>query len=265
MAAIPLYQPPIEYPTSDGKPVGETTLHFQVIVDLVQGLQLLYLEDPETWVGGNLFFCYQEGDSSAVVCPDVLLVHGVSKRHRRNYLLWEERTPSLMVEVTSKSTHREDTAKKKKLYERLGVEEYVLFDPYREYLHPPLQGFRLESSRYEPIRLEPDGKLRSRTAGVLLQQEPYGDGGQRLRLFDAGTGAMLLRPEEMAAERRMNELELRKVRDEARRFAETARYADQQAAVARQREAEAEQRATEAEQRTAALEAEIARLRAERG
>jgi hypothetical protein len=27
MTAIPLYQPPIEYPTSDGKPMGETTLH----------------------------------------------------------------------------------------------------------------------------------------------------------------------------------------------------------------------------------------------
>jgi Uma2 family endonuclease len=219
MAAIPLYQPPIEYPTSDGKPMGETTLHRKVIMDLILGLESRFRDDPEVWVGGDLFLYYRKGEPRYVVCPDVLLVHGVRKWDRPVFFLWEERPPSLIVEVTSPSTSDEDTSKKKALYERIGVEEYVLFDPYGEYLTPPLQGFRLERSRYKPIPLEPDGALSSRTAGVSLRREPSTDGdGERLRLFDSRTGAMLLRPEEMEAERRALEQELREVRDEIARL-----------------------------------------------
>jgi len=200
MTAIPLYQPPIEYPTSDGKPMGETTLHRKVMVDLIHGLTHRFQNDPEVWVGGNLFLCYRKGDTSAVLCPDVLLVHGIGKRDRRNFLLWEERPPSLIVEVTSPSTHREDQSKKKGIYEKIGVEEYVLFDPYGESLRPSLQGFRLERSRYEPIPLDPDGTLSSRTAGLSLRREPNGDGeGERLRLVDPATGERLRWPEESEA------------------------------------------------------------------
>ncbi|HYX22924.1 MAG TPA: Uma2 family endonuclease, partial [Thermoanaerobaculia bacterium] len=60
--------------------------------------------------------------------PDVLLAKGVRKWPRPNYLLWQETPPSLIVEVTSEKTRKEDEDKKS-LYERLGVEELILFDP----------------------------------------------------------------------------------------------------------------------------------------
>jgi Uma2 family endonuclease len=218
MTAIPLYQPPIEYPTSDGKPMGETTLHRKVMVDLIHGLTTRFQNDPEVWIGGNLFLCYRQGDTAAVLCPDVLLVHGIGKRDRRNFLLWEERPPSLIVEVTSPSTRREDQSKKKGIYEKIGVEEYVLFDPYGESLRPPLQGFRLERSRYEPIPLEPDGTLASRTAGLSLRREPNRDGeGERLRLVDPATGEGLRWPEEseaLAQRAAVLEAELARLRSE---------------------------------------------------
>ena len=76
---------------------------------------------------------------------------------------------------------------KKKLYERLGVEEYFLFDPFGEYLRPRLQGFRLEDGRYQPLVQRVDGALESRTTGLILRPE-----GSRLRLQYKDTGELLL-------------------------------------------------------------------------
>lgn len=146
------------------------------MVDLIHGLEHRYAAMPDVWVGGNLFLCYEKGNPSAAVAPDVLLARGVEKWPRPNYLLWDEVPPSLVIEVTSKSTRREDLKKKRDVYERIGVEEYVFFDPYREYLRPPLQGLRLHDGVYQPIPLEPDGGLVLQTVGIKLLPE-----GERLR------------------------------------------------------------------------------------
>jgi len=191
MSAFPLEQE-IEYPTSDGQPMAETTLHRKVMTDLIEVLERRYADVPDVWVGGNLFLCYEKGNPAATVAPDVLLAKGVTKWDRPNYLLWEERPPSLVVEVTSRKTRREDEGKKKAIYERIGVEEYVLFDPFGEYLRPRLQGFRLESGRYQPIPLQKDGTLPSRTTGLTFRPE-----GERLRLVDTATGEPLLWDEEI--------------------------------------------------------------------
>ena len=70
MAAIPLEkQQPVEYPTSDGKPMAETTLHRVVMQDLIHGLESHFRAVPDVWVGGNLFLCYQEGNPGAALAP----------------------------------------------------------------------------------------------------------------------------------------------------------------------------------------------------
>jgi Uma2 family endonuclease len=199
MGAIPLEQE-IEYPTSDGQPMAETTLHRKVMNDLIEGLENRYADAPDVWVGGNLFLCYERGNPSACCAPDVLLAKGVAKWNRPNYLLWEETPPSLIVEITSRKTRREDLRDKKPLYERLGVEEYVLFDPYGDYLRPRLQGYRLERGRYQPIPLEEDGSLLSGATGLTFRPE-----GERLRMVDTATGEPLLWPEEEARARRAAE------------------------------------------------------------
>ncbi|HSK77996.1 MAG TPA: Uma2 family endonuclease, partial [Thermoanaerobaculia bacterium] len=88
---------------------------------------------------------------------------------------------------TSRSTRDEDEGKKRELYERLGVAELVLFDPYGEYLDPRLQGYRLQQGRYRRIRLNADGSLDLRTAGVTVRPE-----GARLRMVDTATQEKLL-------------------------------------------------------------------------
>lgn len=183
MGAIPLYHEEIEYPTSDGEPIAETGIHVDVIFELVDALERRYRHVPDVWMQANFFLCYEEGNPRAFVCPDVALTRGIPKGPRDNYLLWQERAPSLILEATSPTTAREDLGKKKGIYERIGAEEYLLFDPRDEYLKPRLQGYRLEGSRYVPILPEPDGSLLSRTTGLLFRPE-----GSRLRLTDAATG-----------------------------------------------------------------------------
>ena len=208
--SIPL-QNEIHYPESDGRPMGETEIHAQVLEDLRFALLRRYADVPDVYVWGNLFFYYREGDPKACVCPDVFLVKGVGKRtdnRRRTYKLWEEdgRVPSLVIELTSESTREEDS-EKKRLYERLGVEEYFLFDPFAEYVRPRLQGFRLEEGRYQSIPQRVDGSLESRTTGLILKPE-----GPRLRFWDKETGTALLNAAEadearLAAEERVRSLE----------------------------------------------------------
>ena len=188
MGAIPLHHEEIEYPTSDGQPMAETTLHRKVMTDLIEGLERHFREAPDVWVGGNLFLYFERGNPRAVVAPDVLLVKGVPKWDRPIYKLWEEgEPPSLVVEVTSEKTRKEDLSDKRDKYLRLGVEEYFLFDPYGDYLEPRLQGYRLERSRYVPMTPEPDGSLLSRTTGLRLEPE-----GVKVRLVNPATGERLL-------------------------------------------------------------------------
>ena len=219
MSAIP-FQRDVEYPDSDGQPMAETDIHRDEMLDLIKALQRRYQDVPDVYVSGNLFLYYVQGDPRAVVAPDVFLVKGVEKKRRRTYKLWEEgRPPSLVIELTSDSTQDEDLSRKKLCYERLGVEEYFLHDPYQDYLDPSLQGFRLVNGRYRRIAAEADGSLRSLTTGLLLRTE-----GKRLRLVDAATGEPLPWIEERDAEilqeraaRRALEEELERLRRELKR------------------------------------------------
>jgi Uma2 family endonuclease len=184
------------YPESDGQPMGETELHREEMTYLIQALQSRYRETPDVQVGGNLFLYYIPGDPRAVVSTDVYVTLGIPKGLRRVYKLWEEgKAPSLVIEVTSDSTRDEDLSRKKVCYERLGVEEYVLFDPLGEYLEPRLQGYGLVQGRYQPIPREIDGALLSRTTGLRLKPE-----GHRLRLVDPATGEPLMSDQEVREE-----------------------------------------------------------------
>ena len=108
----------IEYPTSDGKPMAETEVHRQIMFDAIETLQDRYSDDPNVYVSGNLLLCYEEGSGRKHVSPDVLVAFGVPKLPLRdNYLLWKEgKGPDVVLEITSKTTRREDETKKRLLY-----------------------------------------------------------------------------------------------------------------------------------------------------
>ena len=195
MTAIPFRQE-VYYPESDGKPMGETEVHIREIMYLFQALNQHLRNVPDVYVGADLLLYYVEGKPKMCVVPDVFVVQGVLRRERRTYKLWEEgRPPCLVIEVTSDSTRDEDLVRKKDLYERLGVEEYVLHDPLGDYLNPPLQAFRLVRGHYKAIRLEPDTSFQSQATGVTLRREEKG-----LRVLDSATGRPLLSYQEAMEE-----------------------------------------------------------------
>ncbi len=187
----------VDYPTSDGKPMAETDAHRELMLDLICTLDDHFAADPRAYVSGNLMLFYEEGNRRKHISPDVFVVRGVAKGLRDYYLLWEEaRGPEIAIELTSKSTRSEDVKKKMALYrDVLRIPEYFLFDPFRDYLKPPMQGYRLIGGAYEPI--EPvDGRLPSEALGLHLERD-----GWQLRLVDPVNGRRLpTRSERIAAE-----------------------------------------------------------------
>jgi Uma2 family endonuclease len=167
--------------------MGETEIHRDNMIDLIQTLTDYVADEPMVYVSGWLLVFYVEGIPLQRVAPDVFVVRGVEKKRRDDYLVWKEgRAPNLVIELTSKSTQNEDKKKKWTIYrDILRVSEYFLFDPTSDYLDPPLQGFRLVAGEY--VRIEPvDGRLPSEVLGLHLEQV-----GDQLRLFDPVTGTHL--------------------------------------------------------------------------
>jgi Uma2 family endonuclease len=236
MTAIPLQRDDVHYPESDGKPMAETEFHLDETIYLIDAFKDRFRDAQNVYVNGDMFLYYVEGDSKQVVAPDVFVVLGVAKRKRRIYKLWEEgRPPTLIVEVTSADTRRQDLTQKKVLYERLGVAEYILYDPLGDYLNPRIQGFRLAGGQYEPIPHPTRDSLESRVVGLTFRME-----GSQLRLIDTATGDRLLRDEEVR---------------------ELARTAEVRARTAEKRVRTVEERARAAEEEAARLKAELERLR----
>lgn len=78
MATIPLRHD-IDYPESDGQPMGETEFHRDEMLDLIAALKDRFLEAADVYMAGNLFLYYVEGDRRAVVCPDVFQARRVAR------------------------------------------------------------------------------------------------------------------------------------------------------------------------------------------
>ncbi len=180
-----VFRPPletdIEYPCSDGRPMGETPFHVRNLSNALFTLDVWFGNDPNVYVAGNMFVYYERGDRHKHLSPDVFVVHGVPKTPERPcYLVWQEgKGPDCAIEFTSASTKAEDLDDKFELYrDVLKVREYFLFDPEEEYLEPSLQGFRLVDDQY--VRIEAvDGRLPSEVLGLHLERD-----GWRLRFYD---------------------------------------------------------------------------------
>ena len=189
---VELAIPVIEYPESDGQPIGETDFHFTTIILLIQALRDYFADHPQVYVAGDLMFYYEKGNPYAAKAPDVLVVKGVHKHKRRIYKLWEEQVvPCTIFEITSKQTGSVDLTIKYQLYERLGVKEYFLFDPLDEYLRPRLQGFALVQGHYQALPFSSAGELVSRELGLILRPQE-----DLLRLVDSYTGQILATSQE---------------------------------------------------------------------
>lgn len=220
------------YPDSDGAPMGETEIHVLATFDLFSALRLLLRDVPNTYVAADMFLYYKKGDPSACTAPDVMVAKGVVKRQRRSFKVWQEggAIPCVVFEVTSKTTVIEDTVTKSHLYASLGVREYYLFDPLREYLKTGLTGFVLDHDEYVEMKPEGTGVFFSEELGVFLTARDL-----RVRIIDPKTHQPVPDLDE-ALEKAAQEAE--RAKQEMQRADQEAQRADQERCRAEQAEAE---------------------------
>jgi Uma2 family endonuclease len=196
--------------------MADTDWHRDLMLMLIEMLRTFY-QGKRVYVSGNLLVFYEQGNRRRHVSPDVFVVRGVENYQRPNYLVWDEgRAPEVVIELTSSSTRNEDRTRKMALYrDTLGIREYFLFDPFAEWLDPPLQGYRLQKGVYQPIRPR-QGRLASQVLKLHLERD-----GQMLRLWDPRSKAWLPTPEErLQRERQAHEQAEQRAEQEAQARAE---------------------------------------------
>ena len=199
--------------------MAETDKHRDLIIELIESLKKFYIEEPEIYVTGNLFLYYLEGVPQECVAPDVMVCFGVPKKERRIYKLWEENAaPSIVIELASHSTFKNDREGKRELYESLGVKEYFIYNPEYPKVLPPLLAYRLKDGEFQKIRFE-NNRVFSEVLGLELV-----DTGSTLRLFNpnkekflpslAELGVAQERAEKAEAEIELLKAELAKLKNE---------------------------------------------------
>ena len=124
-------QKDIIYPESDGQPMADNTKQFELIVLIKKNLDLLFANDPNVFVAGDLLWYAIKGNNVTRKAPDVMVVFGRPKGDRGSYLQWKEDNipPQVVFEILSPTNSAKEMIGKYKFYERYGVEEYYLYDP----------------------------------------------------------------------------------------------------------------------------------------
>jgi Uma2 family endonuclease len=218
----------IEYPETDGQPMGETDLHRNWMFRILELLRYRY-RGQQVYVASDLLVYYHEGFPHEFVVPDVFVVKDSDPGERRTYKIWEEndKAPDVVIEVTSLATQPKDSVRKPQIYSDIGVKEYFLYDPTSDYLEPPLQGFKPVAGKHQRIEADASGALVSEELGVTLRLD-----GDDLVMHDTATGELVLTEAEAAhaeaeaaharadaAERRAEkaEQELQRLREQLKR------------------------------------------------
>jgi Uma2 family endonuclease len=121
----------IVYPDRDGNPMSDNTKQFRWIVTIKENLDLLFANNPDVFVAGDLLWYPVEGSNTIRIAPDAMVVFGRAKGDRGSYQQWQEGNipPQVVFEILSPGNRMGEMSKKLKFYERYGVEEYYIYDP----------------------------------------------------------------------------------------------------------------------------------------
>ncbi|NJM27791.1 MAG: Uma2 family endonuclease [Pseudanabaena sp. RU_4_16] len=190
-------KPDIFYPSEDGEPLAETSMHADAIITTVAVLRnyLAAFPDKSPVVLVDQFLYYAQGFPRLRVAPDVMVIFEIPQIPYDNYKIWETgKVPSIIFEITSAGTQTQDRDHKKTLYESIGVWEYWLFDPKGEWIAEHLLGYRLQQTDpdLEPVYVTIADKS-SQILGLQLEVE---DGS--IGFYRQDTGERLLIPSELS-------------------------------------------------------------------
>jgi Uma2 family endonuclease len=116
--------------------MADNTKQFELIVLIKKNLDLLFINEPNVFVAGDLLWYPIEGDNKNRIAPDVMVILGRPKGDRGSYQQWKEDNipPQVVFEILSPGNTVKEMVRKYKFYEHYGVEEYYLYDPERHEL-----------------------------------------------------------------------------------------------------------------------------------
>ncbi|WP_103667329.1 Uma2 family endonuclease [Pseudanabaena sp. BC1403] len=193
-------QKEIFYPSEDGEPLAETSVHADAIIATVAVLRNYLAEkfaERSPVVLADQFLYYAQGFPRLRVAPDVMVIFDVPQQPYDNYKIWETgQVPSVIFEMTSASTQAHDQTKKRELYESIGVLEYWLFDPKGEWIPEKLRGYRrqanLPEKEEDSLVYEAIADGLSQVLGLRLEVE-----GSLINFYRQDNGEKLLIPSEL--------------------------------------------------------------------
>jgi Uma2 family endonuclease len=124
-------KPAVIYPDSDGQPMADNTLQFSWIVKIKENLEILFADNPDVFVAGDLLWYPIEGSNTIKRAPDAMVAFGRPKGYRGSYMQWAEGgiAPQVVFEVLSPGNRLAEMTAKFEFYNRHGVEEYYIYDP----------------------------------------------------------------------------------------------------------------------------------------
>ena len=177
-----------------------------------------YLGNPETTIVSAEHYvvpgpAYVANESRY---PDLLVTFDVDPaayKARNGYVVSEQgKAPDFILEVASRRTASDDLGGKRDYYERLGVDEYWLFDSEGEFYGFALAGYRLEGGRYQPIDVSEirPGVFQGHSAALNLDlrvEDGY------LGWHDPATGEHIPTLQSQTARVRELEAEVRRLRE----------------------------------------------------
>ena len=233
----------IIYPCSDGQPMADSTIQYQLIVTIKEGCELLLKDDPNVFIVADLLWYPVEGRTDISQAPDVMVVFGRPKGDRLSYLQFREDNipPQVVFEIRSYKDSQLKMNKKYSFYNRYGVEEYYLYDPEQN----ELTGWQRVEGMLEVI--EPMEGWISPRLGVRFEL-----GSEGLEIYRPD-GQKFLSYSELDEQR---ELERRRAEQQFQR----AEQQFQRAEEASQRAEEASQRAEQEAQKAERLAAKLREL-----
>lgn len=123
--------PEIIYPDSDGQPMSDNTKQFRWLVVIKEILEILFANNDDVFVAGDLLWYPVEGNNKIRQAPDAMVVFGIPKGDRGSYKQWTENNipPQVVFEILSPGNRAGKMADKLLFYQRYGVEEYYIYDP----------------------------------------------------------------------------------------------------------------------------------------
>jgi Uma2 family endonuclease len=244
---------PLIYPESDGKPLADNTIQFGLIMKIKGGLDVLFADDPDVFVAGDLLWYPVEG-SLTCQAPDVMVALGRPKGDRGSYKQWQEGNipPQVAFEILSPNNTRKEMALKFEFYQRHGVEEYYLYDPAKNIL----QGW-LKTGNHLIAVAEMEGWVSPRLevqfgtkTGML---ELYSPTGKRFETFvETVKWAQQVKRQAQQESQRANQ--------ESQRADQESQRADQESQRADQESQRADQESQRADQESQARYEAIGRL-----